>query len=77
MAEQVEQLQGLSRWWFLTYFWKFHPQKIGEDFQFDYIIFFHMGWFNHQAVVNLSNFTASSELLKITRSIPITRCEDP
>ena len=30
----------LSRWWFFTYFWSFHPENLGEMFQFDYTIFF-------------------------------------
>ena len=47
----------LSRNWNLgggnsNIFWNFHPEIWGRWTQFDGCIFFEMGWFNHQLVVN-------------------------
>ena len=42
----------MARWWQLTYFFNKFIPKIGEDdFQFDYIICFKLGWFNNQRVM--------------------------
>ena len=38
-----------TRWWFLPYFWIFHPEPWGRWTQFDDHIF-QRGWFNHQPV---------------------------
>jgi len=39
--------QSIPRWWQLKYIFMFTPNLV-EMIQFDFRIFFYMGWFNHQ-----------------------------
>jgi len=46
-TSQAIQEDNQARWWQLKHFLFFNP-KIGKDEPILTIIFFRMGWFNHQ-----------------------------
>ena len=51
-AHHTPMAVGCLSWWQLKHFFKCSSRKFGEDEPNLTIIFFEMGWFNHQTVVN-------------------------
>ena len=45
---RIKAPKNIPRWWQLKFIFVIFTPKIGEMIQFDFRIFFQMGWFNHQ-----------------------------